>query len=111
MWDIADRICEMGRFGRKTGQGWYDYSEDKTGKPDPIIEQLILEESKKKGIKRKNFSTDEIMNRLIFAMQNEGQAILEEGIASSSQAIDVVMVNGYGFPRWRGGPMYMKSVK
>ncbi len=107
--DIADRICEMGRFGRKTGQGWYDYSDEKTGKPDPAIEQLILEESKRKGIKRIRFSTDEIMGRMISTMQSEGRAILDEGIASSSQAIDVVMVNGYGFPRWRGGPMYMKT--
>ncbi len=106
--DVADQLCEMGRFGQKTGLGWYIY-EDGSKKPtrDPMIEKLIIAASEKRGIQRKAFSADEIMGRILGAMQSEGKAILEEGIALSPEAIDVVMVNGYGFPRWRGGPMFM----
>lgn len=104
---IADRICELGRFGQKTGAGWYRYPEgSRRGEPDPVVEQIILEESERAGITRREFTEEEIMERILQAMVREGQAILEEGIAASPEAIDVVMVNGYGFPRWRGGPMY-----
>lgn len=107
---IADRICELGRFGQKTGSGWYNYPEgSRRGEPDPVVEQIIREESEKAGISRRDFTAEEIMDRILGAMVREGQAILDEGIAASSEAIDVVMVNGYGFPRWRGGPMFAAS--
>ena len=107
--DIADRLCEMGRLGRKTGAGWYDYSDTPTGSPDPMVEQLIKDESARKGISRTPISADRIITRILSVMQAEGQKILNEGIADSSDAIDVVMVNGYGFPRWKGGPMFART--
>ncbi len=107
--EIADRICEVGRLGRKTGRGWYDYSEDKAGRPDPWVTELIEAESARKGITRHSFDADQIMDRIISVMQAEGEAILAEGIAASPEAIDVVMINGFGFPRWRGGPMFMRG--
>lgn len=104
---IADRICEMGRFGQKTGAGWYAYPEgSRRGEPDPVVEKIIAEEALKAGVERRDFTAQEIMDRILGAMVSEGQAILDEGIAASAEAIDVVMVNGYGFPRWRGGPMF-----
>ena len=104
---IADRICELGRFGQKTGAGWYQYPEgSRRGEPDPVVEAIIREEAEKSGVTRRDFTTEEIMQRILGAMAQEGQAILDEGIAASPEAIDVVMVNGYGFPRWRGGPMF-----
>lgn len=103
---IADKICEMGRFGQKTGRGWYVY-DGKTRTPDPEIEALIIAESQRKGIDRKPFDDQQIMARILARMQSEGRAILDEGIAASAEDIDVVMVNAFGFPKWRGGPMYM----
>lgn len=104
---IADRICEMGRFGQKTGAGWYAYPEgSRRGEPDPVVEKIIAEEALKAGVERRDFTAQEIMDRILGAMVSEGQAILDEEIAASAEAIDVVMVNGYGFPRWRGGPMF-----
>ena len=104
---IADRICELGRFGQKTGSGWFTYPEgSRRGEPDPIVEAIILEESAASGVTRRNFDADEVMTRILGAMALEGKAILAEGIAQSSEAIDVVMINGYGFPRYKGGPMF-----
>lgn len=103
--EIADRLCEMGRFGRKTGRGWYLYSDGK-GTPDPEVEELILSESQRKGIDRTVFTPEAIMGRILATMAAEGQKILDEGIARSAEDIDVVMVNAYGFPRWKGGPMF-----
>ncbi|MEJ6707379.1 MAG: 3-hydroxyacyl-CoA dehydrogenase NAD-binding domain-containing protein [Amylibacter sp.] len=104
---IADRICKLGRFGQKTGSGWFTYPEgSRRGEPDPIVEAIILEESAGNGVTRRSFNADEIMTRILGAMESEGQAILAEGIAQSSEAIDVVMINGYGFPRHKGGPMF-----
>lgn len=108
---IADRICELGRFGQKTGSGWYNYPEgSRRGEPDPIVEQIIRDESEKAGITRRDFTSEEIVDRILGAMVREGQAILDEGIAASPEAIDVVMINGYGFPRWRGGPMFASGI-
>lgn len=105
---IADRLCELGRFGRKAGAGWYLYPPDSPkGAVDPVVEQIIREESARKGIERRPITGDEIMQRIVQTMQDEGRRILAEGIAASAEAIDVVMVNGFGFPRWRGGPMFM----
>jgi 3-hydroxyacyl-CoA dehydrogenase len=107
--EIADRICEIGRLGRKTGRGWYDYTQDKAGRPDPWVTALIEAESDRKGITRQRFEAGQIMDRILTVMQEEGAALLVEGIAASPEAIDVVMVNGFGFPRWRGGPMFMEA--
>jgi 3-hydroxyacyl-CoA dehydrogenase len=103
---IADRLCEAGRLGRKAGRGWYDYSH---GRPEPDAEviEIILDESRKAGCQRRPFTGAEIITRILQTMQREGLAILEEQIAESAADIDVVMINGYGFPRFRGGPMHM----
>jgi 3-hydroxyacyl-CoA dehydrogenase len=104
---IADRICELGRFGQKTGSGWFQYPEgSRRGETDPIVEAIILEEAAASGVTRRSFMAEEIIDRILGAMLFEGQAIVAEGIAQSSEAIDVVMVNGYGFPRHKGGPMF-----
>ncbi|MGE4612528.1 MAG: 3-hydroxyacyl-CoA dehydrogenase NAD-binding domain-containing protein [Paracoccaceae bacterium] len=108
--DIADKLCEMGRLGRKTGKGWYDYTLS-IGKVDPEVEELILSESSRKGIIRKNIAHAEIITRILGVMQAEGGQILAEGIARNADDIDVVMVNAYGFPRWRGGPMYQQQLE
>ncbi len=105
--EIADQLCEMGRFGQKTGKGFYLYeSGSRTPKPDPEVEALIVATSQRLGITRKPLSRDEILERLLFPMINEGARILEEGIAQRSGDIDVIWVYGYGFPIWRGGLMY-----
>ena len=102
--EISDRIVEMGRHGQKTGAGYYKY-EGRVGTPDPEIDELIFASSKSKGIKRREFGDEEIEKRLVFSMINEGLKILQEGIAIRPSDIDVIYVNGYGFPAWRGGPM------
>ncbi len=109
--DIADRLCEMGRLGRKTGLGWYDYSGNPAGKPDAIVEKLIVAESARKHISRRAFTEEKIIARILRVMQNEGHQIITEGVAENAAAIDVVMINGYGFPRWRGGPMFAGDTK
>lgn len=105
--DIGDKLCEMGRFGRKTGRGYYLYDEAGKGTPDPEVAALIEAESARKGITRAPMDATGIMRRILGAMQAEGQKILDEGIAQSPDDIDVAMVNAYGFPRWKGGPMFM----
>lgn len=107
--DIPDRLCETGRFGLKTGSGWYNYQDGKKGEVDPFVTNLISEESARKVINRRDFKDTEIITRVLGTMHSEGVRILEEGIAETPDAIDVVMINGYGFPRWKGGPMFMKS--
>lgn len=107
--DIADKLCERGHFGRKTGRGWYLY-DTATARPDPEVEALILAESHRKGITRTAFSPEQIMDRILGAMQSEGEKILAEGIARNAADIDVVMVNAYGFPRWLGGPMFQARI-
>jgi 3-hydroxyacyl-CoA dehydrogenase len=103
---VADRICELGRYGQKTGKGWYLYKPgDRTAYPDPEVEKIIVEESEKAGIKRRKLSDEEIVERLVFALVNEGARILEEGIALRASDVDMVYLNGYGFPLHRGGPM------
>ena len=104
---IADRICEQGRFGQKTGKGWYLY-EAGNRKPlrDPEVEKLIDEYRKANNIKTRTISDEEIVERLIYALVNEGAKILEEGIALRASDIDMVYLTGYGFPPYRGGPMF-----
>lgn len=104
--DIADRLCEMGRFGRKTGSGWYQYVDGKAS-IDPTVTALVLDASERQGIQRRPMTADAIMKQILVSMRAEATAILSEGIAKTANDIDVVMVNGYGFPRWRGGPLFM----
>ena len=108
---IADLLCEKGRFGQKTGAGWYDYQ---PGQREPIpnadVLQMIEDHRRKQGVKPRHISDDEIVQRLVFALVNEGARILEEGIASRASDIDVVYVMGYGFAAWRGGPMHYANV-
>ena len=104
---LGDYLCEMGRFGKKNGLGWYRYDETGKAQPDPEVDTLVIAESEKKGITRRSFSHDEIIHTILTAMRNEGNKIVAEGVARSPDAIDVVMVNGYGFPRHKGGPMYL----
>ena len=103
----ADLLCELGRFGQKTGAGWYDYQ---AGKRDAIPSQLVIDmvekHRKEKGIEPRKISDEEIVQRLVYALVNEGAHILEEGIASKASDIDMVYLTGYGFPIYRGGPMH-----
>jgi len=103
----ADLLCELGRFGQKTGAGWYDYQ---AGKRDAIPSQLVIDmvekHRKDKGIVPRKVSDEEIVQRLVYALVNEGAHILEEGIASKASDIDMVYLTGYGFPIYRGGPMH-----
>jgi 3-hydroxyacyl-CoA dehydrogenase len=108
---LGDYLCEMGRFGKKNGLGWYRYDENGKAQTDPEVDALVTAESEKKGITRRDFTHAEIMNVILGAMRSEGDKILAEGIANSADAIDVVMVNGYGFPRHKGGPMFMTAKK
>ncbi len=101
----ADRLCEMGRFGRKTGSGWYRYEGNKR-LPDPAVEAVIFEERQRKGIVARAVSANEIQSRARAAIVNEAACILEEGIAASPSDIDLVLINGYGYPVWRGGPLF-----
>jgi 3-hydroxyacyl-CoA dehydrogenase len=104
---IADRLCEMGRFGQKTGSGFFKYeSGDRTPKPDPEVDRIIAEVSKEAGVSRRTISDDEIRERLLYPMVNEGAKILEEGKAIRASDIDVIWVYGYGWPVYRGGPMF-----
>ena len=102
---IADRLCELGRFGQKTEAGWHAY-ENGQRKPDGGVAQIIEAEAALKGIARRAIGQDEIQIRIIAAMVNEGARLLEEGMAARASDIDLVFVNGYGWPAWRGGPMF-----
>ncbi|AZQ51409.1 3-hydroxyacyl-CoA dehydrogenase NAD-binding domain-containing protein [Burkholderia cenocepacia] len=103
---IADRLCEQGRFGQKTGAGWYDYVPgDRKAKPSALVDEMVVAYSKARGVERRKIGDDEIVERLVFALVNEGAKILEEKIASKASDIDMVYLTGYGFPLWRGGPM------
>ena len=105
--DIGDVLCTQGQFGRKSGKGYYLYDKDDRHAPSPSVEALIISERARKGITPKELAPEEIMARILGVMQAEGQRVLDEGIAQSAEDIDVVMVNAFGFPRWKGGPMYM----
>src|SRR6267378_4957858 len=103
---IADRLCEQGRFGQKTGLGWYRYEAGRRDAiPDRVVDQMIVEHSKEIGAQRRKIGDEEIVQRLIFALVNEGAAILQEGISLRASDIDMVYLTGYGFPLHRGGPM------
>ncbi|AXF20893.1 3-hydroxyacyl-CoA dehydrogenase [Burkholderia pyrrocinia] len=103
---IADRLCEQGRFGQKTGAGWYDYVPgERKAKPSSLVDEMVVAYSKERGVERRKIGDDEIVERLVFALVNEGAKILEEKVASKASDIDMVYLTGYGFPLWRGGPM------
>lgn len=103
----ADLLCEMGRFGQKTGAGWYDYKAgDRKAYPADVVNQMIIKHSADLGVERRMISDQEIVERLVFALVNEAAHILEEGIATRASDIDMVYLTGYGFPLFRGGPMF-----
>jgi len=104
---VADRICELGRFGQKTGSGYFKYEKgDRTPIPDPDVEKIIVDVATEQGITRRFISDEEILQRLLYPMVNEGAKILEEKIAIRASDIDVIWVYGYGWPVYRGGPMF-----
>ena len=106
----ADKLCELGRFGQKTGAGWYDYQAGKRDAiPSDLVNKMIEDHRKELGITPRKISDEEIVERLVFALVNEGAHILEDGIASKSGDIDMVYLTGYGFPIHRGGPMHYAS--
>jgi 3-hydroxyacyl-CoA dehydrogenase len=102
---VADTLCELGRFGIKTGAGWYVYEQGKK-RPDAGVAVIIEAEARRKGIARRAVPAEEIRSRIIAAMVNEGARILDEGMAQRASDIDLVFINGYGWPAWRGGPMF-----
>ena len=103
----ADLLCEKGRFGQKTAAGWYDYVPGKRDAiPNAEVEQMIADHRAALGITPRKVSDEEIVQRLVFALVNEGARILEDGIASKASDIDMVYITGYGFPVYRGGPMH-----
>jgi 3-hydroxyacyl-CoA dehydrogenase len=102
----ADKLCEMGRFGQKTGAGWYDYQQGKRDAiPSDLVNRMIEDHRKELGITPRKISDEEIVQRLVYSLVNEGARILEDGIASKAGDIDMVYLTGYGFPIHRGGPM------
>jgi 3-hydroxyacyl-CoA dehydrogenase len=103
---VADLLCEGGHFGQKTGSGWYRYGADRSASPDPEVERLIEKTARAAGISRHSISSQEIVERTVYALINEGAKILEEGFALRAVDIDIIYINGYGFPPYRGGPMW-----
>jgi len=105
---IPDRLFEMGRYGQKTGAGWYKYdapgSRNRT--PDPLVEQIAAEEAAKRGIARRRVEDAEIVARITTALANEGARVLQDGFATRAGDIDIIYAYGFGFPRQTGGPMF-----
>jgi 3-hydroxyacyl-CoA dehydrogenase len=103
---VADKLYELGRFGQKTGAGWYSYDGRRTPSSDPVVLDLIRRTAVEAGIPQRTFTDEEIVERCLYALINEGARIVEDGSAERASDIDVIYVNGYGFPAWRGGPMF-----
>jgi len=104
---IREMLCEQGRFGLKAGKGFYNYEKgSRTPMPAPEVDQLIIDFSRKKGYDRRSISDEEILQRCIYPIINEGAKILEEKIAVRPSDLDVIWINGYGWPLYRGGPMF-----
>ena len=104
---VPDRLYELGRYGQKTGAGWYRYGPgSRTRIPDPLVEEVAAEAAAARGVTRRPVSDDEIIARIMTALANEGARVLEERYAARASDIDVVYVHGFGFPRHRGGPMF-----
>jgi 3-hydroxyacyl-CoA dehydrogenase len=105
--EVPDRLYELGRYGQKTGAGWYKYEPgSRTRIPDPIVDEIAAEEAAKRGVTRRAITDEEILARIMTALANEGARVLEDGFAIRASDIDVVYVHGFGFPRHRGGPMF-----
>jgi 3-hydroxyacyl-CoA dehydrogenase len=103
---VADKLVAMGRLGQKTGAGWYRYDENRKPIPDPEIDALIETTAKEAGVPRRAITDQEILERCLYSMINEGARILEEGYALRAGDIDTIYISGYGFPAYRGGPMW-----
>jgi 3-hydroxyacyl-CoA dehydrogenase len=103
---VADKLHDLGRFGQKTGRGWYAYDADRKPAADPFVIDLIRTTAAEAGIPQRTFTNEEIVERCIYALINEGARIVEDGSAQRASDIDVIYANGYGFPAWRGGPMF-----
>jgi 3-hydroxyacyl-CoA dehydrogenase len=102
----GDRLCELGRFGQKTAAGWYKYDDKRRPTPDPDVAKLVRQCAAEAGIPQRQISEDEILDRCLYALVNEGARILDEGYALRPVDIDIIYINGYGFPPHRGGPMW-----
>ncbi|HKW61650.1 MAG TPA: 3-hydroxyacyl-CoA dehydrogenase NAD-binding domain-containing protein [Candidatus Acidoferrum sp.] len=102
----GDRLCEMGRYGQKTGAGWYKYDENRRAMPDPEVTVLVRKWAAEAGIPQRQIPREETVDRCLYALVNEGARILEEGYALRAGDIDIIYINGYGFPAYRGGPMW-----
>jgi len=102
----GDRLCELGRFGQKTGAGWYKYDANRIAIPDREVAELVRNWAVSEGIPQREISPQEIVDRCVYALVNEGARILEEGYALRAGDIDIIYINGYGFPAYRGGPMW-----
>jgi 3-hydroxyacyl-CoA dehydrogenase len=108
----CDAVVALGRFGQKTGRGWYDYPPgQRTPQNSEEVNNAILEESRRLGLKRRAIADEEIVDRLTLALVNEGARLLEDRIAQRASDIDVAYITGYGFPRWRGGPMFAADAR
>ena len=103
---VADRLYELGRYGQKTGKGWYLYDAERNRSADPAVAALIERVAKEQGRARRAIGADEIVERCMYALVNEGAKLLAEGIAARPLDIDMIWIFGYGFPRYRGGPMF-----
>jgi 3-hydroxyacyl-CoA dehydrogenase len=101
-----DRLCELGRYGQKTGAGWYQYDSQRHATPDPVVDEYLRKWVAEAGVPQRKISTEEITDRCLYALVNEGARILEEGYAVRASDIDIIYLNGYGFPAYRGGPMW-----
>jgi 3-hydroxyacyl-CoA dehydrogenase len=103
---VREVLCEMDRRGQKTGAGFYDYDAQRTPKPSPVTEKILRDFMQRKGVSPRKIAEQEILERCVYPMINEGAKILEERIAIRASDIDIVWINGYGWPAYRGGPMY-----
>jgi 3-hydroxyacyl-CoA dehydrogenase len=101
-----DKLCELGRYGQKSSAGWYKYDANRRATLDPVVDQLIHDWVAEADIPQRQISAEEISDRCLYALVNEGARILEEGYALRASDIDIIYINGYGFPSYRGGPMW-----
>ena len=104
--NVRDALCALDRWGQKKGAGFYDYDDKRRPSPSPVVQKIIEDFAKKQGVERREISDQEIIERTLYTMVNEGAKILEEGVAQRPSDIDVVWVYGYGWPVYRGGPMH-----
>ena len=109
--NVRDALCAIDRWGQKKGAGFYDYDEKRRPSPSPVVQQIIEDFARKQGVERREISDQEIVERTLYTMVNEGAKILEEGIAQRASDVDVVWVYGYGWPVYRGGPMFWADTK